>query len=93
MRVRRAHGPAQSYVTHRPIARHGTRSETKVSPISPLSAECWHVLTPCRDLLPGISQVGSILIFCVGVNLVRPGTFRTANLLPAVMIAAAIWSL
>ena len=30
---------------------------------------------------------GSILIFCVGVNLIRPQTFRTANMLPSVVIA------
>jgi uncharacterized membrane protein YqgA involved in biofilm formation len=37
-----------------------------------------------------LSLVGSILIFAVGVNLLRPHTFRVANLLPAVL-AAAVW--
>ena len=34
-----------------------------------------------------LSLVGSMLIFCVGVNLIRPQTFRTANMLPSVVIA------
>ena len=37
--------------------------------------------------LDSLSLVGSMLIFCVGVNLIRPQTFRTANMLPAVVIA------
>ena len=37
--------------------------------------------------LGDLSLVGSMLIFCVGVNLIRPGTFRTANMLPAVIVA------
>ncbi len=40
--------------------------------------------------LANLSMVGSILIFCVGVNLIWEKTFRTANLLPAVVIAAAL---
>lgn len=44
----------------------------------------------CRRALPimttaalnSLSLVGSMLIFCVGVNLIRPRTFRTANMLP-----------
>ena len=37
--------------------------------------------------LANLSLVGSILIFCVGVNLIWPRTFKTANMLPAVVIA------
>lgn len=37
-----------------------------------------------------ISMVGSILIFCVGVNLIWPKTFRVANMLPALVVAAAL---
>ncbi|WP_417862773.1 DUF554 family protein [Actinomyces radicidentis] len=37
-----------------------------------------------------LSLVGSILIFCVGLNLLRPGTVRVANLLPAILIAPAL---
>ena len=37
-----------------------------------------------------LSLVGSILIFCVGVNLVWGKTVRVANMLPAIVIAAAI---
>lgn len=37
-----------------------------------------------------LSMVGSILIFCVGVNLIWPKTFRVANMLPAVVVAAAL---
>jgi len=39
--------------------------------------------------LSNISMVGSILIFCVGVNLVWDKRFRVANMLPAVVFAAA----
>ena len=37
--------------------------------------------------LANLSLIGSILIFCVGVNLVREKTFRVANLLPAILFA------
>lgn len=37
--------------------------------------------------LANLSMVGSILIFCVGVNLIRGRTFNTANMLPAVVVA------
>ena len=40
--------------------------------------------------LANLSTVGSILIFCVGVNLVRPRTFDTANMLPAIVVAVAL---
>jgi uncharacterized membrane protein YqgA involved in biofilm formation len=39
--------------------------------------------------LGNISTVGSILIFCVGVNLVWGKKVRVANLLPALIIAVA----
>ena len=42
--------------------------------------------------LNNLSLVGSVLIFCVGVNLIWGRTFKTANLLPAVVIAV-IWAL
>ncbi len=35
-----------------------------------------------------ISMTGSILIFCVGVNLIWKNTFKVANMLPVVLIAA-----
>jgi len=37
--------------------------------------------------LVNLNLVGSILIFCVGVNLIFPKTIRVANLLPAVVLA------
>lgn len=40
-----------------------------------------------KAALADLSLVGSMLIFCVGVNLIRPNTFRTANMLPAVVVA------
>ena len=40
--------------------------------------------------LANLSLVGSILIFCVGVNLIWEKLFKPANMLPAVVIAAAI---
>ena len=36
--------------------------------------------------------VGSMLIFCVGINLIWKNTFKPANMLPAVVIAV-IWAL
>jgi len=40
--------------------------------------------------LGNLSTVGSVLIFCVGVNLVWGKTIRVANLLPAIILAAAM---
>lgn len=40
--------------------------------------------------LSNISLVGSILIFCVGVNLVWGKRIRVANLLPAIVVATAL---
>lgn len=37
--------------------------------------------------ITSLSLVGSILIFCVGVNLVWGKKFRVANMLPAVILA------
>lgn len=43
------------------------------------------------DVLIGeLSFVGSALIFCVGVNLVRERTFRVANMLPALLIPIVV---
>ncbi len=41
--------------------------------------------------LHNLSLVGSILIFCVGLNLLRPNSVRIANMLPAIIVAV-IWS-
>lgn len=41
--------------------------------------------------ITNLSMVGSVLIFCVGVNLLKDRTFRVANMLPAVIIAV-IWT-
>lgn len=40
--------------------------------------------------MSNLSYVGSILIFCVGVNLIWPIRIRVANLLPAIFVAAAM---
>ncbi len=37
--------------------------------------------------LDNLSMVGSVLIFCVGVNLIWKNTIRVANLLPALIVA------
>ena len=37
--------------------------------------------------IANISMIGSILIFCVGINLVWGKTIRVANMLPAVLLA------
>lgn len=42
--------------------------------------------------LADLSLVGNVLIFAVGVNLLKPKTFNVANLLPAVLIPF-IWHL
>lgn len=46
------------------------------------------LMTP--GALTNLSLVGSMLVFCVGVNLIRPGTFRPAGMLPSVVVAAAL---
>ncbi len=44
-----------------------------------------------RDvLIEELSFVGSALIFCVGVNLVREKTFQVANMLPALLIPIVV---
>lgn len=40
--------------------------------------------------LANISYVGSVLIFCVGLNLVFDSKIRVANILPAILVAA-LW--
>lgn len=45
------------------------------------------LMTPLT--LDNLSTVGSILIFCIGINLIWPKTFRVANMLPAVVVAMA----
>ena len=41
-------------------------------------------------VLNNLSLVGNILIFCVGINLVRPRTIKVANLLPSLLVAVAL---
>ena len=41
--------------------------------------------------MAGLSLVGSVLIFCVGVNLFWGKKVRVANLLPSLIIAV-IWA-
>ena len=41
--------------------------------------------------LNNLSLVGSMLIFCVGVNLVWEKKFKVANMLPAIVVAV-IWA-
>ena len=40
--------------------------------------------------ITNLSMVGSILIFCVGINLMWPRSVNVANMLPAVIIAPAL---
>lgn len=40
--------------------------------------------------LANLSLVGSTLIFCVGVSLIWPRTFKPANMLPPVVIAVIL---
>lgn len=44
------------------------------------------------NALNNLSFVGSILIFCVGLNLIRDEKIRVANLLPSIIVAA-IWGI
>ncbi len=37
-----------------------------------------------------ISMTGSILIFCVGVNLIRKDTFKVSNMLPVIIVAVVL---
>jgi uncharacterized membrane protein YqgA involved in biofilm formation len=41
--------------------------------------------------LQNLSLVGSILIFCVGLNLLRKNSVKVANMLPAILVAV-IWA-
>lgn len=45
------------------------------------------LMTPAA--LSNLSFVGSVLIFCVGINLVFGKKIKVANLLPSVIVAAA----
>lgn len=51
-----------------------------------------HVAAPLmtQTAIDNLSYVGSILIFCVGVDLILPGKIRIANLLPAIFIAMGL---
>ena len=42
------------------------------------------------NLIADLSFVGSALIFCVGVNLIREKTFRVANMLPALLVPVVL---
>ena len=48
-----------------------------------------HVLSPLmtQKALDNISLVGSVLIFCVGLNLMREKKIRVANMLPSLILA------
>lgn len=52
--------------------------------ITLLSSACASFFTP--QVIDAISMVGSVLIFCVGVNLVKPYQFKVANMLPALVV-------
>lgn len=39
------------------------------------------------EAMSNLSYVGSILIFCIGINLIWPNKIRVANLLPAIVLA------
>lgn len=43
-----------------------------------------------QDALSNLSMIGSILIFCVGINLVWGKKLRVANMLPAVILAVLV---
>lgn len=45
-----------------------------------------------EQALANLSLTGSMLIFCVGVNLIWEKKFKVANMLPTIVIAV-IWAL
>lgn len=53
--------------------------------VTALSSLLKPVMTP--EALANLSMIGSILIFCVGLNLVWGKKIRVANLLPAIVLA------
>ena len=55
--------------------------------VTALSAFIKPIMTP--EALANLSMIGSILIFCVGLNLVWGKKIRVANLLPAIVFAVA----
>ena len=52
---------------------------------------CAGLLAPVfsQPVVDNLSALGSILIFCVGVNLAFGPRFRVANMLPALVLGAA----
>lgn len=55
--------------------------------VTALSTFIKPIMTP--ETLANLSMIGSILIFCVGLNLVWGKKIRVANLLPAIVLAVA----
>lgn len=63
-------------------------------PVAALQGSVTHLSQYLKPLmtsaaLDNLSLVGSVLVFCVGLNLVWEKTVRAANLLPAVVLAVA----
>lgn len=56
---------------------------------------CAGLLAPVfsQDIIDNLSYLGSILIFCVGINLAFGSRFRVANMLPALVIGAVYTAL
>ena len=55
--------------------------------VTALSTLLRPIMTPAAQ--SNLSMIGSVLIFCVGLNLVWDKRIRVANLLPAVVLAVA----
>lgn len=55
--------------------------------VTALSVLIRPLMTP--QALENLSLIGSVLIFCVGINLVWDRRIKTANLLPAIVLAVA----
>lgn len=55
--------------------------------VTALAGLVWPVMTEAA--LNNLSLVGSVLIFCVGINLLWGKKIRVANLLPAIVLAVA----
>ena len=60
---------------------------SKVGAVTLLASLIRPVMT--EEALANLSLIGSVLIFCVGLNLVWGKKIRVANCLPAVFLAAA----
>ena len=61
---------------------------TVINALAIIAAAFGGMLT--EAMLVNIAMTGGILIFCIGLNLIRENTVKVANLLPALVITVII---